>query len=254
MAYTAEQKTEALAILLQNGNAINDASIAAVRDALGVSVSQRTLYNWLQADALQNAILEPIAPVKVASPVANGKWTDLQRQFAENYFIHNLNGTEAALATFDTTDRVTAASMAYEYLRLPHIAAYVTERLAEYHLSANEVLARLSFMACGSMEDFIDADSMSIDLKRAKAAKKLGLVKKLRTKFTTFTDKDGNESETTEIELELYDAQSALVHVGKHLGLFSADTTINLNMLSTEQLEQLAAGKAVRTVTIEAQK
>jgi hypothetical protein len=181
--------------------------------------------------------------------------TDLKRLFIENYFICNLNGTEAALATFGTEDRATAASMAYEYLRLPEIASRVADRLAEYHLSANEVLARLAFMARGSMEEFVDADSLTIDLKKAKAAKKLGLIKKLRTKFTTFTDKDGGESETTEIELELYDAQSALVHIGKHHSLWNdGNININFNNLTDEQLEQLASGKPVKTITMEAGK
>lgn len=175
--------------------------------------------------------------------------TDLQRLFIDNYFIYNLNGTEAALASFNTTDRATAAAMAYEYLSKPHIRARVEARLDEFHLGANEVLARLAYHARGSMDDFIDPDSNTINLSKAARAKQLGLIKRFKTKFTTttHTDKDGatHETEISEIELELYDAQAALVHLGKHLNLFSADVNINILNCTDEELQQLAEGKKI---------
>ncbi len=191
-------------------------------------------------------------PVEIV--VENAPLPDKWELFVDQYFICNLNGTEAAMITFNCSTRESAASVASEYLRKPEIAARIEERLAEFHLSANEVLARLSMMARGSMEEFIDPDSGVIDLKKAKQAKKLGLIKKYRTKFTTTTrtDNDGNaeDVETTEIEIELYDAQAALVHVGKHLNLFAADTNLNINLslLSDEQLRSLASGKKYNDV------
>jgi len=156
------------------------------------------------------------------------------------------------MQVYNPKDRDVAASMASDLLSLPKVRACVDQRLDQFHLSANEVLARLAFHARGSMEYFLDPDSLTIDLRKAKQAKQLGLIKKFRSKITTMTDKDGAETEIIETELELYDAQAALVHIGKHLGLFNADVNINFNMLSDEQLEQLANGKKV--VTIEAGK
>lgn len=182
--------------------------------------------------------------------------TNLQRLFIDNYFIHNLNGTEAVLATFDTTDRAVAAAMASEYLRIPKIRARVNARLDEFHLSADEVLARLAYHARGSMEDFVDADSGTIDLAKARRAKQLGLIRRFKTKFTTTTKthEDGTteETEVSEVEIELYDAQAALVHLGKHLNLFSSDININILQCTDDELEQLAAGK--KLISVEAQR
>jgi phage terminase small subunit len=180
--------------------------------------------------------------------------SDKERLFIEMYFICELNGTEAALAVYDTTNRAVAATIAWENLRKPEIRRRVDARLDEYHLQANEVLARLAYHARGSMVDFIDPDSGTIDLKKAKEAKALGLIKRYKTKFMTTTKaaigNDGEptteEIETIEIELELYDAQAALVHVGKHLNLFT-DKSINLNLdltkTSDEDLMLLSQGK-----------
>ena len=193
--------------------------------------------------------------------VAVDELNDQQRMFIEQYFINGLNATEAALAVYDTTDRHVAQVMGSENLSKPVIRARINERLDEFHLTANEVLARLAFHARGSMEEFIDVDSGTVDLKKARAGKKLGLIKKFRTKFTTTTKTTGDgkraiteEIEVLETEIELHDAQAALVHIGKHLGLFQADTTINFNMLTDDQLADLAAGKPVRTISVEAGK
>jgi len=176
--------------------------------------------------------------------------TDKEALWVEQYFICGLNATEAALAVYGTTDREVASSIGSENLRKPLLRDRINARLDEFHMGANEVLARMAFMARGSMEEFVDADSLTIDLKKAKAAKKLGLIKKLRTKFTTFTDKDGGESETVEIELELYDAQAALRDIGKHWALWGGDVTNNYNLtiLSDEALRDLAAGKKPREI------
>ena len=187
---------------------------------------------------------------KTVAVVDPNELTDKQRLFIEQYFVCGLNATEAALAVYDTTDREVAASIGGENLRKPQIRERINDRLDEWHMGANEVLARMSFHARGSMEEFVDADSLTIDLKKAKAAKKLGLIKRLRTKFTTFTDKDGGESETVEIEIELYDAQASLRDLGKHWGLFAADQNINFNFnqLSDEALRDLAAGRKPREI------
>lgn len=172
--------------------------------------------------------------------------TDKELMFIEQYFICKLNGTEAALAAYDTTDRHVAASIASENLSKPDIRTRVDARLAQFHINADEVLARMAFDARGSMEDFVDPDSGTIDLKKARDAHSLGLLKKYRTKFTTFTSKDGDETETNEIEIELYDGQAARRDLGKHLGLF-IDRNVNLNVdltqLSDEELRRLVEGK-----------
>lgn len=184
-------------------------------------------------------------PVEI---VVNDGLTDKQRLFIEQYFICGMNATEAALAVYDTTDRHVAQVMGSEVLSNPVIRARVDERLAQFQLTANEVLARLAFQARGSMEEFID-DSGSIDIMKAKRAKQLHLLKKFKVRHVEFSDKQGNETITTETEIELHDSQAALVHIGKHLGLFQPEVNINnFNMLTDEQLEALANGKPVRVI------
>lgn len=177
-------------------------------------------------------------------PQKPADFTDKEWMFVAQYFIHNLNGTEAAMNSYDCKDRSVASVVASELLAKPKIRAHVEDRLAVFHLSANQVLARLSMQAMSSMEDFID-DSGSLDVVKAKRAKQLHLLKKFKSRHIEFSDKQGNETITTEVELELHDAQAALVHIGKHLNLFSVDTNININLtnLSDEALMQLASGK-----------
>lgn len=192
----------------------------------------------------------PIAPSEVVFD--GGEWfglTDRQRLFIEQYFTLGLNGTEAALAVYNCSTRESAAVQASVLLRNPNVRAHINDRLDQFHLSANEVLARIAFHARGSMEEFIDPDSGTIDLKKAKQAKQLGLIKRYKTKFTTFTTKDGDESETVETEIELYDAQAALRDLGKHHKLFGSDIEVNIlagrrmEDLTVEELQALANNK-----------
>lgn len=182
--------------------------------------------------------------------------TDKQQLFVDAYFACGMNATEAAAQAGYSGDRDTLSQQGSRLLSTVKIRARINELLEEFHLTRNEALARLAFMARGSMEDFIDENTGAIDTLKAKRAHQLHLVKKYKSKVTTFTTKDGNEGEIVETEVELHDAQSAIVNIGKHLGLWN-DAAINinvLNQLSDEDLEALAAGKQIKTVSIEAGK
>lgn len=171
--------------------------------------------------------------------------TDLEALFIENYFAMNMNGTEAALATFDVTSernvdvRNTAASIASEYLRKPHVRARVDARFEQFHISANEVLARIAYHATGTLDDFIDENG-TIDIRAAKRAKALGLVKHVRQRTTRISDENNREVETTETDVELYDAQKSLQDLAKIQGLFierSVNANVDFTALSDEELE-----------------
>ena len=180
--------------------------------------------------------------------------TDKQQLFVDAYFACGMNATEAAAQAGYSGDRDTLSQQGSRLLSTVKVRARINELLEEFHLTRNEALARLAFMARGSMEDFIDEHTGAIDTLKAKRAHQLHLVKKYKSKVTTFTTKDGNEGEIVETEVELHDAQSAIVNIGKHLGLWN-DAAINinvLNQLSDEDLEALAAGKQIKTLSIEA--
>lgn len=132
--------------------------------------------------------------------------TNKQRAFVE-FYLQTWNASEAArLAGYSEH---TARVIGPENLSKPAIKAAIDRRLEQLAMGANEVLARLSQHAGGSMEDFVTLGPMGwfIDLEKAKQRGKLHLIKKIKQ------DKDG-------ITLELYDAQAALVQVGKHHKLF----------------------------------
>lgn len=108
----------------------------------------------------------------------------------------------------------------------------------ENAMEADEVLSRLADMARGSIEDFVSFaygpyPVFTLDLDKARRRNKLHLIKKLKY------DKDGNP------EIELHDAQSALAHLGKYLGLFKDSIEIE-NKWMQEIAELLKEGRVTR--------
>ena len=139
--------------------------------------------------------------------------TNKQRVFVEQY-LRVWNATEAARrAGYSDPEQ-----SGWENKNKLEVKAAIAARLAEHKLSADEVLARLSDMAMGSMGDFVSAANMEIegdlirldeiDLAKARQAGKLHLIKSL-----SITDKG--------TKVELYDARAALELLGKHYELFS---------------------------------
>jgi phage terminase small subunit len=134
-----------------------------------------------------------------------------QKAFIEHY-LRTWNATEAARLAGYKGNAVTLATVGSENIRKPAIAAVIAERLGELAMEADEVLVRLSDQARASIEDFIEITPLgapTLDLKKAQEAGKLHLIKKLNY------DADGNLR-----SIELYDAQSALVQMGRSHGIF----------------------------------
>lgn len=155
-------------------------------------------------------------------------FTALQRAFMDFYILEK-NGTKAArLAGYKGND-VTLAAVAYENLRKPHIKAEINSRFAQVAMSADEVLARLGDIARIDMAEFVTIKHgiPFLDLEKAEQASKLRLLKKFKT------TKQG-------VEIELYDAQSALETLGKHLGLFN---TVKIEDWRTQAIADIRAGK-----------
>lgn len=145
-----------------------------------------------------------------ALPKLRGK----QQAFVEHY-LTCWNATEAAkLAGYSEK---TAKAIGSENLSKPDIQKHITARLDELKMGADEVLTRLGEHARGSLADFITVQAITgridIDFRKAQEAGKLHLLKK----FKRTVSKDGEVT----LEFELYDAQAALVHLGKHHRLFA---------------------------------
>lgn len=141
--------------------------------------------------------------------------TNKERKFVFKYIELNLNGNKAAIAAgyAPKSARVTASRL----LTKANIKAAVEEYLTEQAMGANEVLARLADHARGTMEDFltVNLDGDRLDLAKAENLGKLHLIKK-------FTRTVGEKTE--HIAVELYDAQAALVQLGRYHQLFTDKT------------------------------
>lgn len=168
------------------------------------------------------------------------KLTGKQKSFADYYVGEaHFNGTKAAELAGYKGNKATLAAVAYENLRKPQIKAYIDERLAALTMPANAVLARLTEIAEGRVDDVLNEDG-KFDLETARANKKTHLIKKLKRKSTSkkidaFSEENPeDESETTietslvyeEVEFELYSAHEALRDLGKYHKLFTEKTEI----------------------------
>jgi phage terminase small subunit len=155
--------------------------------------------------------------------------TKKRRVFVEEY-LQCWNATEAAKRA-GYSER-TARQQGSRLLTNVDISEEIKKRIGENAMSADEVLVRLGDMARGDIGDFTDIESMSFNtsLKKAKELGLTHLIKKVKQRTTITQKKDGDEEENHWIELELYDAQAALVHLGKHHGIFKDGSKVNVNV------------------------
>lgn len=138
--------------------------------------------------------------------------TPKQEAFINEYF-QCWNATQAAIRA--GYSEKTARSIGAENLTKPDIQDAIRARMSEVAMSANEVLSRLTEIARGDMGDFIDDNSLSVNIKAAQAKGKMPLVKKV--KYVTRVEDD---SQTDTVEFELYDKLKAIELLGKIHGMF----------------------------------
>lgn len=172
--------------------------------------------------------------------------TDLQKEFINQYFLCSRNATEATIqAGYSIKDpdtlagRATAAAIGYENLRKPHIREKIDERLAQYAMPANEVIARLSDHAYGDLTMVLDDDG-SPNLEKARLYGVTHLIKEWETETTIITDKSGRETVITKQKVKMHDAQSALVQLGRYHKLFT--DKVQVVTWEEEALQDIRAG------------
>lgn len=145
---------------------------------------------------------------------AGHELTDKEHALIGKYFELGFNGTKAAIAA--GYSKKSARQIASETLSKPYIREEIDHRMKTFAMGTDEIIARLTGNARGDMREFI-----------GKSAKTLAnhpdgqLIKKYkRTVTTTMVTEDRSQTEER-VEIELYDAQAALVHLGKMHGLFT---------------------------------
>ena len=172
-----------------------------------------------------------------------------QQVFVEEY-LHCWNATQAAKRAGYSAK--TARSIGSENLTKPDIRAAIQARLGDLKLSANEVLARLSEQARGSIQPFVKITPdglVRFDFSNPEALDHLYLIKKIRTKRRHKVQGHGKGAETWEyetIDVELYNAQAALFMLGKYHKLFTDRVEMDnrLNIVGLEEMLDKVYGKA----------
>ena len=144
--------------------------------------------------------------------------TNKQKKFIDEY-LKDLNATQAAIRA--GYSEKTAYSIGIENLRKPEIAEVITKRLQEAAMSADEVLNRLAEQARNEHGRYVRPDG-SVDIAGLLRDGKGHLIKGFK------------ESKRGQVIVEFYDAQSALVHLGKHHKLFTEQVQHSGNLNTTE--------------------
>jgi len=129
------------------------------------------------------------------------------RLFIDELFKCNMHQAQAYLNVYGG-DYDNARARSSGLVAKRNIAEEIERRLSEKAMTANEVIARLAEQAQAQYSDYISPDG-TVDLGRLLEDGKGHLIKK------TKHNKDGK------LEVEFYDAQSALVHIGKIHSLFT---------------------------------
>ena len=136
--------------------------------------------------------------------------TKKQKRFVEEYLI-DLNATQAAIRAGYSPH--TAKDIGCENLAKPNIAAAISQAMAERSrrtgINQDRVLQELARIGFAKITDVVDPDTAKIRLDASEDD--LACIQSIKIKPNEFG---------TEREVKLYDKKSALVDLGKHLGLF----------------------------------
>jgi hypothetical protein len=113
-------------------------------------------------------------------------------------------------------------------------------QIEQRRMSSDEVIARLSDHARGSMSDFLTIEedgAARVDLAKAKRANRLHLLRRVRV---------GEKS----VEVDLYDAQEALIQLGRHYRLFV--DRVQTEDWRTRAVEDIKAGRVTYEALVSA--
>ena len=136
--------------------------------------------------------------------------TKKQKRFVEEYLI-DLNATQAAIRAGYSS--ATAKEIGCENLTKPNISEAISKAMAERSrrtgINQDRVLQELARIGFAKITDVVDPDTAKI---RPDASEDdLACIQSIKIRPNEFG---------TEREVKLYDKKSALVDLGKHLGLF----------------------------------
>src|SRR3990167_9187348 len=73
-------------------------------------------------------------------------FTPKEKLFADTYLTNGGNGAQAAMATFQCKSALVGSAIAYEYLRKPHITAYIQSHYEEHGFNLDDVTKEHLFL------------------------------------------------------------------------------------------------------------
>ena len=155
--------------------------------------------------------------------MSNGM-TPKQQRWADAYLGEaRFNMTEASRITQYKGNDVTLASVGYENFRKPHIREYIEQRLSEAVMTSDETLMHLAEIARPPVThfDFFVHEMATIEGDDGEQ------VEVIRTVINgDMVKKYGHLIKTVSFtnagpKIEFYNRLDALVHIGKHHGLFT---------------------------------
>lgn len=148
-------------------------------------------------------------------------WSPRKKFFVKFYTgRHFLNAGRSAVAA-----GYKSPTTGSRLLKDPLVVKAIARRLQSFAAPSEEVLARLSHMARGSIEPFLKLNNfgeVELDLSSKAAQHNLGLIKKIKQKKTVTRDDETGATETDIFtEIELHDAKDANVQLAKAYGMFT---------------------------------
>ena len=137
--------------------------------------------------------------------------TKKQKRFVEEYLI-DLNATQAAIRAGYSP--ATAKEIGCENLTKPNISEAIAKAMAERSrrtgVNQDRVLQELAKIAFAKITDAVDPKTATV--REYASEDDLACIQSIKIKPNEFGT-----------EIKMYDKRSALVDLGKHLGLFNSD-------------------------------
>lgn len=149
------------------------------------------------------------------------KLTEKQRRFVEEYLI-DLNATQAAIRAGYSVE--SARDIGCENLTKPNIQKVIAERMAERSkrtgVNQDRVVLELAKMAFVKMTDVVDSEGA---IKEDASGDDLSCIESIKYKKT-----DNEFGGSIEREVKIGSKLKALELLGKHLGMWSDKTEVNV--------------------------
>lgn len=149
------------------------------------------------------------------------KLTEKQRRFVEEYLI-DLNATQAAIRAGYSVE--SARDIGCENLTKPNIQKVIAERMAERSkrtgVNQDRVVLELAKMAFVKMTDVVDSKGA---IKEDASGDDLSCIESIKYKKT-----DNEFGGSVEREVKIGSKLKALELLGKHLGMWSDKTDVNV--------------------------